>query len=167
MRNKHTLPWLLKPTEDIDNKINSIKSRHDATKLLKYSLNINQLKKISSRLGQSKSNKVSIKLAILSNSNLDYITPAINATCLRYDLDVSIFTSTFNSVASELLNHDSEYFKFSPDVTLLYLDENFYKIKNHFDANLDFDKVFKDSLSLLERFIDAAERINSTVCLTN
>ena len=93
MRNKHTLPWLLKPTEDIDNKINSIKSRHDATKLLKYSLNINQLKKISSRLDQSKSNKGPIKLAILSNSNLDYITPAINATCLRYDLDVSIFTS--------------------------------------------------------------------------
>lgn len=167
MRNKHTLPWLLKPTEDIDNKINSIESRHDATELLKYSLNINQLKKISSRLDQSKSNKGSIKLAILSNSNLDYITPAINATCLRYDLDVSIFTSTYNSVASELLNHDSEYFKFSPDVTLLYLDDNFYKIKNHFDTDLDFDKVLKDSLSLLERFIDAAESINSTVCLTN
>jgi len=131
MHNRHTLPWLLQVHADIDNQIKNAKTLTDFKELLKYSLDINQLRKLSIKIADVDSNNRRVKVAVLSNSNLDYIIPSIEASSLRYNLSIICYTSTYDSVASELLDTDSDYFKFKPDVTFLYLNEKFYNLKNH------------------------------------
>ena len=167
MYKRHTLPWLLKVHDGIDNEIKSAKTITDFKELLKYSLDINQLRKISIKIQDINSNDKKVKVAFLSNSNLDYITPSIKASSLRYNLNIVCYTSTYDSVASELLDTESDYFKFKPDVTFLYLNEEFYDLKNHFDKNIDVDDLLRNPFRMLTNFVNAAESIGSTLCVSN
>tara|TARA_A100001388_G_C28771294_1_gene504035 strand:- start:1622 stop:3478 length:1857 start_codon:yes stop_codon:yes gene_type:complete len=167
MYNRHTLPWLLKAHDGIDNEIRSAQTIKDFKKLLKYSLDINQLRNLSSRIHNNDSHDRKVKVAILSNSNLDYITPSIKASSLRYNLNIICYTSTYDSVASELLDIGSDYFKFKPDVTFLYLNEKFYDLKNHFDKDIDVDDLLRGPFEVLNNFVNAAESIGSTLCVSN
>jgi len=167
MHNRHTLPWLLQVHADIDNQIKNAKTLTDFKELLKYSLDINQLRKLSIKIADVDSNNRRVKVAVLSNSNLDYIIPSIEASSLRYNLSIICYTSTYDSVASELLDTDSDYFKFKPDVTFLYLNEKFYNLKNHFEKSIDVDDLLSDSFEVLTNFVNAAESIGSTLCISN
>ena len=167
MHNRHTLPWLLQVHADIDNQIKNAKTLTDFKELLKYSLDINQLRKLSIKIADVDSNNRRVKVAVLSNSNLYYIIPSIEASSLRYNLSIICYTSTYDSVASELLDTDSDYFKFKPDVTFLYLNEKFYNLKNHFEKSIDVDDLLSDSFEVLTNFVNAAESIGSTLCISN
>ena len=167
MYNRHTLPWLLKAHDGIDNEIRSAQTIKDFKKLLKYSLDINQLRNLSSRIHNNDSHDRKVKVAILSNSNLSYITHLIKASSLRYNLNIICYTSTYDSVASELLDIGSDYFKFKPDVTFLYLNEKFYDLKNHFDKDIDVDDLLRGPFEVLNNFVNAAESIGSTLCVSN
>ena len=101
MHNRHTLPWLLQVHADIDNQIKNAKTLTDFKELLKYSLDINQLRKLSIKIADVDSNNRRVKVAVLSNSNLDYIITSIEASSLRYNLSIICYTSTYDSVASE------------------------------------------------------------------
>ena len=92
MHNRHTLPWLLQVHADIDNQIKNAKTLTDFKELLKYSLDINQLRKLSIKIADVDSNNRRVKVAVLSNSNLDYIIPSIEASSLRYNLSIICYT---------------------------------------------------------------------------
>ena len=63
MYNRHTLPWLLKAHDGIDNEIRSAQTIKDFKKLLKYSLDINQLRNLSSRIHNNDSHDRKVKVA--------------------------------------------------------------------------------------------------------
>ena len=70
------------------------------------------------------------KIAILGNYTLDILSKEIS----KIYKDKSVYTSGFDEYYQDLINNNSDYVKFNPDLSLLLLDGNtllkklFYKI---------------------------------------
>lgn len=63
-----------------------------------------------------------IKLALLSSSTIEQLLPAIQAAALRKGLLLECYTGDYGQYRQELLNPNSELYRFRPDVVLLALD---------------------------------------------
>ena len=62
----------------------------------------------------------SIKLAILSNFNLDFLINTIEFCLFQRGINAEIFTADFGTMFSQLLDEKSKTFQFEPDYILIW-----------------------------------------------
>ena len=55
-----------------------------------------------------------IKLAIVSDNSSQFLTQAIKAYGIKYQLNLDIFESNYNQIDFQLLNFESPIYKFKP-----------------------------------------------------
>ena len=127
------LQWLPPAPHDFNERIKNLAKSPDPIgsglqALSNYSLNTNQLTKLAKCVDNTGSEQklpgplVSFKLAVLSNSTMDLIVPALKATGFRHGLMLEIIQPSYDQVAQEALTPDSKVNRAKPDAVLLALD---------------------------------------------
>ena len=96
--------------------------------LAMYSLDLNQLTKLARTIGKARSEGapleplVPFRLAVLSNSTVDMIVPALVASSARHGVALEVVQPSYDQVAQEALTPDSKINSSKPDAVLLALD---------------------------------------------
>jgi len=96
--------------------------------LASYALDLNQLTKLAKAIekarsaGQTLEPLVPFRLAVLSNSTIDLIVPALVASAARQGIALEVIQPSYDQVAQEALTPDSKVNSSKPDAVLLALD---------------------------------------------
>jgi len=96
--------------------------------LARYGLNGNQLGRLAKGLATARKRGLSLepltpfRLGVLSNSTLDFIVPAIEATALRYGIALECIKADYGQVIQEALSPDSTVNRARPDAVLVAVD---------------------------------------------
>jgi len=93
-----------------------------------HALDLNQLMKLAKAMEKARSDGKSLaplvpfRLAVLSNSTIDLIVPALVASSARHGLALEVIQPSYDQVAQEALSPDSTINASRPDAVLLALD---------------------------------------------
>jgi FkbH-like protein len=100
--------------------------------LASTALDMNQLTRLAKAIAKARSNSqpgvnpldplVPFRLAVLSNSTIDFIVPALVATAVRHGIALDVVQPSYDQVAQEALTPDSKVNSSKPDAVLLALD---------------------------------------------
>ena len=127
------LQWLPRAPEDFSEKVKSLASApspvgRELQALAAYALDLNQLTRLAKAIGKARTEGkdlaplVPFKLAVLSNSTIDLIVPALIASAARRGIDLEVVQPSYDQVAQEALTPDSTVNKSKPDAVLFALD---------------------------------------------
>lgn len=127
------LQWLPRAPREFHEKLKSIENSTDPLgrefqALASYGLDLNQLTRLAksvdrSRLaGKSLHPLVPLRMAVLSNSTIDLIVPALVASAARHGIALEVIQPSYDQVAQEALTPDSKVNSSRPDAVLLALD---------------------------------------------
>ena len=93
-----------------------------------HALDLNQLTKLANTIDKARADDKSLeplvpfRLAVLSNSTLDLVVPALVASAARYGIALEVIQPSYDQVAQEALTPDSKVNSSKPDGVLLALD---------------------------------------------
>ncbi len=93
-----------------------------------HALDLNQLTKLAKALGKLSSTGRSLhplapfRLAVLSNSTIDLVVPALVASAARHGIALEVIQPSYDQVAQEALTPDSRVNDSKPDAVLFALD---------------------------------------------
>jgi len=96
--------------------------------LAQYGLDLNQLTRLAKAIaragneGKSLDPLVPFRLAVLSNSTVDLIVPALVASAARHGIALEVIQPSYDQVAQEALTPDSTVNRAKPDGVLFALD---------------------------------------------
>lgn len=100
----------------------------DLQSLAMYALDLNQLIKLARVFekardaGKDFGPLTPFRLAILSNSTIDFVVPAIIASAIRHGIALEVVNPSYDQVAQEALTPDSKVNRSNADAVLLALD---------------------------------------------
>lgn len=103
--------------------------------LARFSLSGNQLNRLSKTLAAARKASLSLgkltpfKLGILSNSTLDFIVPALEATALRHGISLECIKADYGQVLQEALSADSVINRAKPDAVLVAVDLRYLPLR--------------------------------------
>lgn len=105
-----------------------------------------------------------LHIAILGNCTTDYLERALQAECDKNRIHAVLYNGPFNQYHQEILNPDSQYHRFEPDISILWLEGAVL-----FPEWYDFSTLVRDKaskLSQVQEIVDAiaglAEQIHKT-----
>ena len=113
-----------------------------------------------------------IKVAILSSFTLNGLDETLHVKCSELGIRYQSYVAGYNQYNQELLNSESSYYNFSPDITFLVIDirsllgDNFYlpyEISDNERKSLVKEKI-NELENLIQKFNDNS---NSKLVLTN
>jgi len=100
--------------------------------LASHALDLNQLTKLAKAIGKVRPDAnsdgrsldplVPFRLAVLSNSTIDLMVPALVASSARHGIALEVIQPSYDQVAQEALTPDSQVNSSKPDAVLLALD---------------------------------------------
>jgi FkbH-like protein len=125
--------WLPRPPQDFSGLLKAAGSPVETLgsnlrSLADFGLNLNQLTKLAKVIGNARSEGKSLhplvpfRLAILSNSTVDMIVPALVGSAVRHGVALEIIQPSYDQVAQEALTPDSKVNRSKPDAVLFALD---------------------------------------------
>ena len=127
------LQWLPRVPEDFSARLKTLTVStpslgREIQSLASSFLNLNQLTRLAKLItsarnhGQSLAPLVPFRLAILSNSTIDLLVPALIASAARHGIALEIIQPSYDQVAQEALTPDSKVNASKPDAVLFALD---------------------------------------------
>ncbi len=127
------LGWLPRPPSDLNKIIKSVRDAGPATAealrgLALFGLNELQLNKVARALSDARDSGVDLKpliplkVALLSNTTTEFLSPAMMATGLRYGFATDLVLAPYGQVVQELLDPQSMTYAADPDVIVVSLD---------------------------------------------
>ncbi|MGA3372641.1 MAG: HAD-IIIC family phosphatase [Terracidiphilus sp.] len=127
------LQWLPRAPRDFADRLKAVASSTDPAgrelqALARHALNLNQLTKLAKAIDRVRSEGKSLdpltpfRLAVLSNSTIDLIAPALAASAARHGIALEVIQPAYDQVAQEALTPDSRVNASKPDAVLLALD---------------------------------------------
>jgi FkbH-like protein len=127
------LQWLLPAPKDFSARLKMLDSSagplgNEFQALARHGLNLNQLTKLAKAIsranaeGKSLDPLVPFRLAVLSNSTIDLIVPALVASAARRGVALEVIQPSYDQVAQEALASDSRVNSSKPDAVLFALD---------------------------------------------
>ena len=83
-----------------------------------------------------------VKIAMMSSFTLNGLDETIRVMCSELNIRCQSYVSGYNQYNQELLNSQSNYYNFSPDITFLILDiRNFLGDVFHYPYDLSDDGI--------------------------
>ena len=112
------------------------------------------------------------KIAILASFTLTGLDECLKVKCMDVAIDYQSYVGSYNQYNQEILNSSSNFYKFNPDITFLFIDirsffgENFY---SPYKMSIDERKSFiKNKISELENLIQQFnDNSNSKLVIAN
>jgi FkbH-like protein len=127
------LEWLPRAPRDFAEKLKAMANAsgpvgRELHALALPALDLNQLTKLAKTMEKLRSSGkaldplIPFRLAVLSNSTIDMIVPALVATAARHGIALEVIQPSYDQVAQEALTPDSKVNRSKPDAVLLALD---------------------------------------------
>ncbi len=127
------LQWLLRAPEEFSERLKLLGNAAEPLgcefqALATYSLDLNQLLKLAKSIDKARSAGKSLdplmpfRLAVLSNSTVDLICPALVASSARHGIALEVIQPSYDQVAQEALTPDSKVNQAKPDAVLFAID---------------------------------------------
>jgi FkbH-like protein len=127
------LQWLPATPQDFSDRLKALSNSsdslgHELQALAQHGLNLNQLTKLAKVVTGAKKNGRSLdplvpfRLAVLSNSTVDLMVPALVASAARRGIALEVIQPSYDQVAQEALTPDSQVNSSKPDAVLFALD---------------------------------------------
>ena len=66
--------------------------------------------------------KKKIRIALLSSHTINGLKEIIHVKCAEYGISASIYEAPYNQYSQEILNVNSNFYKFKPDIVFLIID---------------------------------------------
>jgi len=113
----------------------------------------------SQKIRQTNSEK-KIKIALLSSFTLNGLSEVLKVKCNKKNIDCQIYVGGYNQFSQEILDKNSELYRFNPDVTFLFIDLrsilgnlffSLYSISSHERKNLVSQKL-SEIINLISSF---------------
>src|SRR5712671_4589560 len=127
------LQWLPRPARDFRERLKALGNStcdlgRELQSLALYALDVNQLTKLAKSIDKARAGGgsldplVPLRLAVLSNSTIDLIVPALVASAARHGIALDVIQPSYDQVAQEVLDQESKVSSSKPDAVLLALD---------------------------------------------
>jgi FkbH-like protein len=113
-----------------------------------------------------------IKIAVLSSFTTKGIMEILTVKCLEININAKIYECKYGQYMQEILKSDSELYKFSPDLIILFIDlqsllGDMYFIPNGMDSN-ERKKMIDDKFNSVVNLLTIIKsKLNSKIILHN
>ncbi len=113
-----------------------------------------------------------LKVGILSSFTLNGLSEILHVKCSELGIQYQSYVAGYNQYNQELFDTQSQYYKFSPDVTFLLIDiRNFLGENFHFPYDISDEQrksLVKEKINHLENIITNFEKnLNSKLIIAN
>lgn len=170
------LQWLPRAPKDFSAKLKALGASDGALgtefrNLALHALDLNQLTRFAKAIEKAGSNGKSLaplvpfRLAVLSNSTIDMIVPALTASAIRHGVVLEIIQPSYDQVAQEALTPDSKVNSSKPDAVLFALDYRALPLKlSPGDAEAS-SATIEGSLGYLQALRDGIKSHSNAICI--
>ena len=172
------LEWLPRAPVDFSAQLRAIPAGtagRDLQSLTGHHLDLNQLTKLAKVIerarqsGTTEANPlaplVPFRLAVLANSTLDLVAPALVASAARHGIALEVVLPSYDQVAQEALTPDSKVNRSRPDAVLLALDYRALPLKlSPGDANAA-EATVQGALGYLSALREGIKSNSNAVCI--
>jgi FkbH-like protein len=170
------LQWLPRPPQDFSTLLKAAASSGELRgsvirSLASFALNLNQLVKLAKVVvnaqsqGKALSPLVPFRLAVLSNSTVDMIVPALIASGARHGVVLEIVQPSYDQVAQEALTPDSRVNLSKPDAVLFALDYRALPLKLSFGDGESASHTVRGVLAYLQSLREGIKANSNAVCI--
>jgi FkbH-like protein len=170
------LQWLPRVPEDFSGRLKAVRNSADPPgrelqALASYFLDLNQLNKVAKTIEKARAAGTSLdplipfRLAVLSNSTIDLIVPALVASAARHGIALEVIQPSYDQVAQEALTPDSKVNSSKPDAVLLAIDYRALPLKlSPGDADAASATV-QGAIGYLQALRDGIKANSNAVCI--
>jgi FkbH-like protein len=170
------LQWLPRAPEDFSTRLKALGNSGgslggELQSLAQHGLDLNQLTRLAKAIarardeGRSLDPLVPFRLAVLSNSTVDLIVPALVASAARHGIALEVIQPSYDQVAQEAFTPDSTVNRAKPDAVLFALDYRALPLKlAPGDAEASAAMV-DDAVGYLHALRDGIRANSTAVCI--
>ena len=139
--------------------------------LAQPALDLNQLTKLAKFIGKTRSEGKALesltpfRLAILSNSTIDLLVPALVGSAARHGIALEVIQPAYDQVAQEALTPDSKVNSSKPDAVLLALDYRALPLKLSLGDSEAAAATVRGVLGYLQALRDGIKANSNAVCI--
>ncbi len=136
-----------------------------------HALDLNQLTKLAKTIGKARSEGKSLdpltpfRLAVLSNSTMDLIVPALVASAARHGIALEVVQPSYDQVAQEALTPDSKVNSSKPDAVLLALDYRALPLKLSLGDREASSATVQGAIGYLQALGNGIKANSNAVCI--
>ena len=170
------LQWLPRPPEDFSRRLKALSASEgpvgaELRSFAQYGLDLNQLTKLDRAVERARSAGkpmaplAPFRLAILSNSTVDLIVPALIGSALRHGIALEVIQPSYDQVAQEALTPDSKINSSKPDAVLFALDYRALPLKIAPGDTEASSSTVRGALGYLEALRNGIKMQSSAVCI--
>lgn len=170
------LRWLPRAPHDIHAKIRALVDLEDSLgfelkALASHALDLNQLTKLAKVLIKARTEGRSLdplrpfRLAVLSNSTIDLIVPALVASAVRHGIALEVIEPSYDQVVQEALTPDSKVNSSKPDAVLFALDYRALPLKFSLGDTEAALATVQGVLGYLQTLRDGVKANSNAVCI--
>jgi FkbH-like protein len=170
------LQWLPRTSEGFSEKLKGIESATEPLgnllqALASSALDLNQLTKLAKVVDRLRSGSKSLsplvpfKLAVLSNSTIDMIVPALVASSLRHGIALEVIQPSYDQVAQEALTPDSKVNHSKPDAVLFALDYHALPLKLSLGDRDASSATVQGAIGYLQTLCNGIKTNSNALCI--
>jgi len=170
------LQWLLPAPKDFSERLKALDSSpgplgSELQALAQHGLNLNQLTKLAKAIaranidGKSLDPLVPFRLAVLSNSTIDLVVPALVASAARHGIALEVIQPSYDQVAQEALTPDSKVNSSKPDAALFALDYRALPLKLSLGDSEASAATVEGVIGYLRALRDGVKTNSNAVCI--
>lgn len=170
------LQWLPPAPPDFQERLRALGSSYvslgrELQFLASHSLDLNQLTKLARVIGKIRQEGKhfeplqAFRLAVLSNSTIDFIVPALVASAARHGIALEIVQPSYDQVAQEALTPDSTVNKSNPDAVLFALDYRALPLKLSIGDIEQSSASVQGALGYLQALREGIKTNSKAVCI--
>jgi FkbH-like protein len=170
------LQWLPRPTQEFRQKLKALgnSAQHlgsELQSLASQALDVNQLTALAAAInkfragGRSLDPLVPFRLAVLSNSTVDLIVPALVASAARHGIALDVVQPSYDQVAQEALTPDSKVNSSKPDAVLLALDYRALPLKLSLGDMETASSTIQGAIAYLQMLRNGIRANSDAVCI--
>ena len=170
------LQWLPRAPHEFSRLLKALASASESLgseirSLASFALDLNQLTKLAKTIGKARSEGASLhpltpfRLAVLSNSTVDMILPALIASAARHGIALEIIQPSYDQVAQEALTPDSKVNSSKPDAVLFALDYRALPFKLSLGDPEVASAAVQGAFGYLQALRDGIKANSNAVCI--
>lgn len=170
------LQWLPPAPKDFSDRLRALDNSSsplgsELQALAQHGLNLNQLTKLAKTIARANANGKSLdpllpfRLAVLSNSTIDLMVPALEASAARRGIALEVIQPSYDQVAQEALTPDSKVNSSSPDAVLFALDYRALPLKLSLGDSEASAATVEGVMSYLRTLRDGIRTNSNAVCI--
>jgi FkbH-like protein len=170
------LQWLPRVPPDFSGRLKALANAADplgreVQALALPALDLNQLTKLARAIEKARADGKSLapltpfRLAVLSNSTIDMMVPALVATAARHGIALEVIQPSYDQVAQEALTPDSKVNSAKPDAVLFALDYRALPLKLSIGDEAAADATVAGTIGYLQALRNGIKSNSGALCI--